>query len=186
MKDIIDRLKEMVSVLKVEEKNANLYFVKIKAEQLVMALGYLKNTMNFKHLAFLQAVDYLEDNQFMLTYMLYNYELKANLGVNVLIDREKHTMFSIHQLWEHAWQYQRELHEMFGIDFPDSPRVNEPFILESWDEMPPMRRDFDTLAYSQKTYYQRPGRETSDPKEQMKKVKYSNYPESPKIRRDDE
>lgn len=186
MKEIINKLKNMVNVLKVEEKHPDLFFITLDKEQLVMALGYLKHTLEFKHLAFLQAVDYLEDNKFMLTYMIYNYELKVNLGINVFIDREEHTMFSIHQLWAHAWQYQRELHEMFGIDFPDSPRVNEAFILESWDEMPPMKRDFDTLAYSQKTYYQRPGRETSDPKEKMKDAKYPNYPESPKIRRDDE
>lgn len=186
MKEIINRLKDMVSILKVEERRADLFFITIEKEQLVMVLSYLKNTLNFKHLAFLQAVDYLEDKQFMLTYMVYNYELNFNLALNVFIDRNQHTMFSIHQLWEHAWQYQRELHEMFGIDFPDSPCVNEPFILESWEEIPPMRRDFDTLAYSEKTYYPRPGRETNDPKEQMKKEKYPNYPESPKIRRDDE
>ncbi|WP_416208189.1 NADH-quinone oxidoreductase subunit C [Halomonas sp.] len=34
---------------------------------------------------------------------------------------------------------QRELKEMFGIDFPGSPRVDEPFVLESWDDIPPMR-----------------------------------------------
>ncbi len=186
MKEIINRIKEMVNVLKVEEKHADLFFIRIDKEQLVMALSFLKYNLEFKHLAFLQAVDYLEDKQFMLTYMLYNPNLKVNLGVNVFIDREEHSMFSIHQLWAHAWQYQRELHEMFGIDFPDSPRVNEAFILESWDEMPPMKRDFDTLAYSQRTYYQRPGRETTDPKEQMKDVKYPNYPQAPKIRRDDE
>ncbi|MBI9031328.1 NADH-quinone oxidoreductase subunit C [bacterium] len=186
MKEKIDRLRKMVNVLQVVEKHPDLYFITLEGNQLVMALGYLKNTLNFKHLAFMQAVDYLEDNKFMLTYMVYNYELKANLGVNVFIDREESSMFSIHRLWEHAWQYQRELYEMFGIDFPGSPRVDEPFIMESWEEMPPMRRDFDTLAYSQKTYFPRPGRETNDPKEQMKKAKYPNYPDSPKIRRDDE
>lgn len=176
----------MVNVYDVVEKHPDLVFMSVDKEQAVMALNYLKNNLDFKHLAFLQAVDYIEDNKFMLTYMLYNYDLKSNLGVNVYIDREEASMYSIHLLWEHAWQYQRELYEMFGIDFPNSPRVHEAFIMESWEEMPPMRRDFDTLAYSQKTYFPRPGRESNDPKEQMKKVKYPDYPESPKIRRDDE
>ncbi len=186
MKDIINRLGKMVDIIEVDEKRSDLAFITIDKEHLVMALNYLKNQLAFKHLAFLQAVDYLEENKFMLTYMLYNYELKGNLALNVYIDRDQASMYSIHQIWDHAWQYQRELYEMFGIDFPNSPRVHEAFIMESWEEMPPMRRDFDTLAYSEKTYYQRPGRQTFDPKEVMKKEKYPDYPQSPKIRRDDE
>ncbi len=186
MKDIINRLGKMVKVIDVVEKHHDLVFITIDKEQLVMTLSYLKEQLGFKHLAFLQAVDYIEENKFMLTYMVYNYELKANLAVNVYIDRELATMDSINQLWEHAWQYQRELYEMFGIDFPNSPRVNEPFIMESWEEMPPMRRDFDTLAYSEKTYFPRPGRKSYDPKEEMKKEKYPDYPQAPKIRRDNE
>ncbi len=186
MKNIINELSKMVKVKNIVEKHPDLVFITVDREQLVIALSYLKNQLAFKHLAFLQAVDYLEDNKFMLTYMVYNYDLKVNLAINVFIDRQQASMHSIHTLWAHAWQYQRELYEMFGIDFPNSPRVSEPFIMESWDEMPPMRRDFDTLEYSQKTYYQRPGRETNDPKEQMQKVKYPNFPQAPKIRRDDE
>ena len=95
-------------------------------------------------------------------------------------------MTSIHKLWSHAWQYQRELHELFGIDFPDSPRVHESFVLEGWEEIPPMRRDFDTLEYSERTYYKRPGRSTNDPQKYMKEKLYKNYVEAPKIRRDND
>jgi len=64
------------------------------------------------------------------------------------------------------------LREMFGIDFPDSPRVNEDFILEGWRDIPPYRRDFDTKAFSDKFYKQRPGRKTNDPEKYMKDKLY--------------
>jgi NADH-quinone oxidoreductase subunit C len=70
--------------------------------------------------------------------------------------------------------YQRELKEMFGIDFQGSPRVNEAFILEGWDNIPPMRRDFDTKKYSEETYFPREGRGTNDPSEYMKQKLYPN------------
>jgi NADH-quinone oxidoreductase subunit C len=63
---------------------------------------------------------------------------------------------------------------MFGINFPGSPDVDKPFILEGWEEIPPYRRDFDTKEYSEKTYFPRPGRETHDPAEYMKKKLYPN------------
>ena len=81
-------------------------------------------------------------------------------------------MFTIHDLWPTAATYQRELREMFGISFPESPGVMDDFILEGWQDKPPYRRDFDTLEYSEANYKQRPGRETFDPTEHMKQQLY--------------
>ena len=104
--------------------------------------------------------------------MLYNYKDNINLGVRVELDRNNPTMTTMHHLWAQMATYQRELKEMFGIDFPDSPRLDEPFILEGWDNIPPMRRDFDTKKYSEETYFPRPGRKTHDPAEYMKQKLY--------------
>ena len=186
MEQILNRLKQKIEIESVINKRSDLYFITIKKEHIELVLSYLKQQENFTHLAFLQAVDYIEDNKFQLTYMLYNYKIKVNLGIKVFIDRDKSEMTSIHNLWPHAWQYQRELKELFGIDFPGSPRVDESFVLEGWEEIPPMRRDFDTLAYSVKTFYQRPGRSTNDPKRYMKEKLYKNFAKSPESGRNDE
>ncbi len=186
MEQILNRLKQKIEIESVINKRADLYFITIKKEHIELGLSYLKQQEDFTHLAFLQAVDYIEDNKFQLTYMLYNYKIKVNLGIKVFIDRDKSEMTSIHKLWSHAWQYQRELKELFGIDFPGSPRVDESFVLEGWEEIPPMRRDFDTLAYSVKTFYQRPGRSTNDPKRYMKEKLYKNFAKSPESGRNDE
>ncbi|MGM0407978.1 MAG: NADH-quinone oxidoreductase subunit C, partial [Bacteroidota bacterium] len=118
------------------------------------------------------AVDWIEDNKFQLTYLLNNPEKKSDIGVKVLIDRENPEMESIHHLWKQAKTYQRELREMFGINFPGSPKVDEPFILEGWTDIPPYRRDFDTKKYSEETYFPRPGRSTNDPATYMKQKLY--------------
>ena len=186
MEQILNRLKQKIEIKSVIKKRTDLYFITIKEEHLELVLSYLKQQENFTHLAFLQAVDFIEDNKFQLTYMLYNYDIKVNLGIKVFIDREKSEMTSTHKLWAHAWQYQRELKEMYGIDFPGSPKVDESFVLEGWEEIPPMKREFDTLAYSEKTFYQRPGRSSNDPKEYMKEKLYKNFPQSTKEGRKDD
>ena len=183
MEKILNNLAQMVDIATTLKQRDDLYFITVKEQQLELVLSHLKDYHNFSHLAFLQAVDYIEDNNFMLTYMLYNYMLKINLGVNVFITRENANMISIHKLWKHAWQYQRELNELYGIYFPDSPRVEESFVLEGWEDIPPMRRDFDTAEYCEKTFYPREGRETNDPTIHMKKKRYNNFVDSPKIRR---
>jgi NADH-quinone oxidoreductase subunit C len=50
-------------------------------------------------------------------------------------------------------------------------------MLEGWDDIPPMRREFDTKKYSEETYFPRPGRETKDPAEHMKKKLYPDEEE---------
>ena len=61
-------------------------------------------------------------------------------------------------IWRHANTYEREIREMFGIDFPGLV-ANKEFILEDWQDMPPMRRDFKTKEYVDDHYFERPGRE---------------------------
>ena len=120
----------------------------------------------------ISCADWIEKGEFQLTYILNHPEKKLDVGVRTFIDREEATTESIHHLWEHAPTFQREIKEMYGIDFPGSPRVDEPFLLEGWDNIPPMRRDFDTKKYSEETYFPRPGRGTNDPAEYMKQKLY--------------
>ena len=168
MEALLKRLKKLVNLKQVTRQRPDLTFITVPKTKLVMLLTHLRDIERFTHLVFFTAVDRIEDGKFLLTYMLHNYEQHVDLGVQVEISRNTAVMDSIHHLWEQAATFQRELKEMFGIDFPGSPRVDESFILEGWHEIPPMRREFDTKAYSEKTYFPRPGRSTYDPKEYMK------------------
>ena len=172
MKELIERLKKQFKISEVVNQRDNETFVTVEKPNAISLLTHLRDYEGFTHLVLLTAVDWLEDGCFQLTYLLNNYEKKTDLGVKVKIDRENANMISIHHLWKTAATYQRELREMFGINFPDSPRVDEPFILEGWDNIPPYRRDFDTKKYSEETYSPRPGRATNDPADYMKKKLY--------------
>ena len=147
-------------------------FVRVSKEHAVSLIRHVREREGFTHLVFLTAVDVIEQGVFRLTYLLHDYTGGRDLGVEVEVDRDNAEMESIHLLWAQASTYQRELKEMFGIDFPESPRVDEPFILESWDDIPPMRREFDTRAYSEARYFPRPGRQKTVPREYMRERLY--------------
>ena len=176
MKTILKNLKKQFTIGKTSSIKEDELFFTCKKKDTISILSYLKNYEGFTHLIFLTAVDWLEENEFQLTYLLNNPTTKTQLGVRTRIVRsvwpEESEMQTAHHLWPAIKTYQRELHEMFGIDFPGSPEINDPFIMEYWDNIPPYRRDFDTKKYSEETYFPREGRSTNDPAEYMKEKLY--------------
>ncbi|MFW6312961.1 MAG: NADH-quinone oxidoreductase subunit C [Spirochaetota bacterium] len=117
-----------------------------RPESLLAGFTHLKEYWGFRHLVFFTAVDLIERSLFRLTSMLHSHEAGIDVGLQADISRDAPIADSIHHLWAGASTYERELKEMFGIDFPGCARVDEPFALEGWDEFPPMRRDVDTRA----------------------------------------
>lgn len=171
MKELYNEISQRYNLTYYKEQRPNLAFVTVDKRQLVGLLTQLRDVYGFSHLVMVTAVDWLEDNKMQVTYLLHNYYKHYDLGIKVMLDRELPVMETIHHLWEQARVYQRELHEMFGIDFPGSPGVEEPMILEGWQGPPVMRRDFDTMKYSLETYDHRP-RQHTEPEEYMKQKLY--------------
>lgn len=172
MRELHSKLKNLFPLGELTEQRQDLAFITVPQEHLRSLLLHLRDREGFTHLVLLTAVDWIEDNIFQLTYLLSRRAEQRTLGLRVMLARDAATMQSIHDIWPTAATYQRELREMFGIAFPDSPRVNEEFILEGWNDIPPYRRDFDTLKYAEENYSQRPGRVTHDPAEHMKQKLY--------------
>ncbi len=175
LRDLFNRIKEEHPLGELTEQRPDLWFVTVPSEHLRHLLVQLRDDAGFTHLVLLTAVDWIEDGKFQLTYLLSNRKEACDLGIRVMIDRPEDglaSMDTIHDLWPTAETYQRELREMFGIDFPGSPRVDEDFILEGWIDKPPYRRDFDTKRFAEENFEHRPGRETHDPEQYMQQQLY--------------
>jgi len=172
MRDLHTRLQHLFPLGEMTEQRPDLGFVTVPAAYLRPTLLHLRDREGYTHLVLLTAVDWLEEDLFQLTYLLSNRSTGCDIGLRVKFPRQAAHMESIHDLWPTAATYQRELREMFGIDFPGSPRLHEEFILEGWNDIPPYRRDFDTLKYARANYNDRPGRETHDPEQHMKQQLY--------------
>jgi len=121
-------------------------------------LSHMKDQLGFRHLSHIAYVDWIEENEFEIVYILWSPKDKVKLFIHTRIDRENPVMENVDMIWRQANTYQREMKEMLGIEFPDMVAPDE-FILEDWDDIPPFRRDFDTLEYVNRTFGHRPGRE---------------------------
>jgi NADH-quinone oxidoreductase subunit C len=126
-----------------------------------------KNQLGYNYFTHLSCVDWIEDNQFELVYILWSPKDKVNLFVRTRLDRENPETENTDMIWRQINTYQREIREMYGVEFPGFVGDKE-FILEDWDEEPPMKRNFDTLEFVNDTFFEREGREDAkDVREQI-------------------
>ncbi|MDR3369549.1 NADH-quinone oxidoreductase subunit C [Rhodoferax sp.] len=172
MNQIHTTLSALFPMGELTQQRPNLAFMTVPKEHLRAVILHLRDVEGFSHLVLLTAVDWLEEGQFQLNYLINHRGRCLDVGLRVFLPRDAAVMDSIHDVWPTAATYQRELREMFGIDFPGSPRLHEEFILEGWNDIPPYRRDFDTKKYAEESYSQRPGRVTHDPAAHMKQQLY--------------
>jgi NADH-quinone oxidoreductase subunit C len=180
MEEILNILRDRFEASEPRVRRPDLSFITVPAERAVETVTWMRDHGEFTNLVVISCIDRIEDGLFELVYLLNDPVSLVDIGICVEIPRDEAVMESMHNLWAGVRVWQRELREMFGIDFPGSPDVEEPMILEGWEEMPPMRRDFDTKEYSERTFYPREGRSTADPAAEMAE---RSYPLEEKVKR---
>lgn len=126
MRELLGRLEGRFNLSDCHRQRDNLAFVIIDSKDAVALITHLRDAEGFSHLSYFTAVDHIEEGVFILNYLLHNYNLHADLCIKTPIPRENSTMRTIHHLWGQAATYERELKEMFGIDFPVAPGLTNP------------------------------------------------------------
>ncbi len=117
----------------------------------LLSLLLLLKAEGFEHLSLISGVDWVEEGELELVYHLWSYEKRIHMMAKTRIGREAPGFLSIIPLFRHAQTYERELHEMFGIDFDGNPR-QVPLLLDHWQGPPPMRKDFDLRRHAKETF----------------------------------
>jgi len=161
IEEIKSDIEKAFDIKKIEIKKESRLDVHISHDKITVLLTYLKNQKGYTHLSHISTVDWLEDGEFELVYILWNYEDKIQIFNKCRIPREEAKTFSIKSIWRQADTYEREMFEMYGIQFHGNEDLKE-FLLEDWDKMPPMRRDFITDEYAKEAFFERPGREDAN------------------------
>lgn len=111
------------------------------------ALAFLK-TNGFTQLSILTCVDWIDDGQLELVYVLLSWEDGIHIQLRTRIDRDKPLFSTVTNIFPGARYYEREVHEFFGVEFEGNEDSYKPLFLERWDSIPPLRKDFDPEAYS--------------------------------------
>jgi len=151
--ELIDLIEKHV---KYEEGSIEVYAPRklkfiLKKDDLVDTLLFLKRN-GFVQLSFITCVDWIKDNKFELVYGLVSWEHKLTVLVKTFIDRDNPKMISIMDIWPTAKYYEQEINEFFGVYFEGNPNMSKELILENWDSMPPLRKDFDPQSYSNEKF----------------------------------
>jgi NADH-quinone oxidoreductase subunit C len=142
-------------ILVTEHRDGRLTIV-VGSAQLLTVLGFLKER-GFDHLALMSAVDWIENQEFELVYVLTSYGQNTGAEavggpilviVKIMIPRDKPHFKTAIGIFPNVEPYEREIHELFGIHFQGHPRLT-PLFLERDYEIPPFRKDFDTRQYVQ-------------------------------------
>jgi NADH-quinone oxidoreductase subunit C len=142
----------------------NRMVISTKKAGVLSILSYLKK-MGYDHLALVSCNDWIDDNEFELIYIvspylknddeLYQVQEKINIIIKTRISRGKAEYITIIDIFENAEPYEREIHEMFGINFEGHPRLT-PLMLERDYAIPPFRKDFNLNNYVDCTFGQIP------------------------------
>ncbi len=113
-------------------------------------MKFLKDR-GFKQLCAISCIDWIEEKEFELIYHLSSFESGIHAMVKTKIDRENPVMKSMIPVFANAQTYEREIWEMFGVQFEGNPRLI-PLFLDRWRDIPPFRKDFDIREYVKRTF----------------------------------
>jgi len=158
-KSVKEKLESTFKDLEVAVPEESRIAVTAENHSVLAILRFLKDA-GFNHLALLSAVDWIEENEFELCFILTSYmqnddEVTGRQRLHIIlktrIPREKPQFKTVIGIFPNAEPYEREIHELFGIKFEGHPRLT-PLLLEREYEIPPFRKDFDTRKYVKEVF----------------------------------
>lgn len=106
----------------------------------VLAAAHELSRLGFDRLGMVTAVD--RGEWFVLVYRLQSRQLSAAVFMKTKVRRDNPTVSSVVEVWPAANWQEREVFDLFGIDFEGHPDLRR-IMLPNDFEGHPLRRDFD-------------------------------------------
>lgn len=148
--NVVNNLIEKFPALMAQTRFHNQIEVRVYQENIINVLSALQS-MGFEFLCEVTCVDWPSEDRIDVTYNLWSYEHHVHATVKVAVKRDHPEITTVMSLWPQAQAYEQIAHEMFGVVFRGNPDLS-PLILHNWQDIPPLRKDFDTEAYARKAY----------------------------------
>ena len=139
-------------------------FIEIDIDDLSSVILYLKTNENFKfkQLIDITAVDYPEkEKRFKLVYLLLSHENNLRILIDINID-EKIIVPSITKIFPSANWMEREVFDMYGINFKDHPDLRR-ILTDYGFEGYPLRKDFPLTGHTEVRYSEDKKKVISEP-----------------------
>lgn len=130
------------NILEVEGEEAE-YSMRIKSTVLLQVSGELKEA-GFDHLSFVTAVDNKNREKadtISLVYGLFSTFGKDSVLIELDVSRDKPEVDSLTSIWNGADWHEREVFDLFGVQFKGHPDPRRILMPEDWEGYP-LRKDF--------------------------------------------
>lgn len=143
-REILEKIKShWNAIIEIGEFRGQTFLILHNKEVLKEIVQFLKE-LNFNHLQTLTAVDYLnlqEKFRFEVVYQFYSIPLKISLRIRVKVPEEDPVVDSIVDLYPAANFLEREVYDLFGIQFKGHPNLRRILLPENWAGHP-LRKDY--------------------------------------------
>jgi NADH:ubiquinone oxidoreductase subunit C len=97
--------------------------------------------LKFDYLFCLTCVDW--KTHLTMVYHLTSTDHRQPVVVKVKLDRNKPEIETVSHIWRTAEFHEREVYEMFGVNFLNHPDLRLLILPEGWEGKNPMRKDYD-------------------------------------------
>ena len=105
--------------------------------------GSLRNQpdLSFNYLFCLTCIDW--KTHLTMVYHLTSTQYRHNIVVKAKLSREKPEIESVSHIWKTAEFHEREVYEMFGVNFLNHPDLRLLILPDGWEGKNPLRKDFE-------------------------------------------
>ena len=155
---------ELTTKINSSEIKHNQIYLTIDSEDLMEVILFLKNNdySKFKQLIDVTAVDYPErDKRFKLVYLLLSHEYNKRIQIEYSI-KENEIISSITSVFPSANWMEREVFDMYGINFKDHPDLRR-ILTDYGFEGHPLRKDFPLTGHLEVRYSEDEKKVISEP-----------------------
>ena len=117
--------------------------VNIAPENFLSAAEILRTKLelNFDYLFCETCIDW--KTHLMMVYHLESTKYRHQLVIKVQLDRNKPEIETVSHIWRTAEFHEREMYEMFGVNFLNHPDLRLLILPDGWEGRNPMRKDFE-------------------------------------------
>lgn len=142
------KLTELIPAGTIDESSEWLIF-NIKPDELLTTVEIIRNKpeLAFDYLFCQTCVDWSQTpagkTHLTMVYHLESTKYRHQLVMKIQLDRNKPEIETVSHIWRTAEFHEREVFEMFGVNFLNHPDQRLLILPDGWEGRNPMRKDFE-------------------------------------------
>ena len=140
--DLKTKITELVPTATFDESGEWLNIIIAPQDWLAFA-GQLRHeaSLFFNHLFCLTCIDW--KTHLTMVYHLSSTNFRHNIVVKIILDKNRPEIETVSHIWQTANFHEREVYEMFGVNFLNHPDLRLLILPDGWEGKNPMRKDFE-------------------------------------------